>query len=474
MATVSGRRVVHTGMLLGGLLLGASCTPHGRAASAPASVPTNDRQAGRSEQHAPISTLSAKTFRYRFAIYMARAPAHLQQALEEVAKKSSLRVTTQVIPLVPVPAETTIFVSDPPIESFAPPPMAELEYFSKGLNDAEKQQLVASRAVLIFEVTGPGQRALEDYRAALSFGRELAGRLGGFLWDEEARLAFTQASFQPRIDSWQGSVPFVNYHVVLHEYREGELLRIVSLGMVKFGLPDVAIDEVASTDANRAGKLIDLVLQRLIEGAVPDERGQFRASLDDVRQAEAKAWFGEDVLDNANRSVVLLLAPTKPAKGDADNRLLAIQFPGDAGRLQERQAATLDALFGSSSTIVYLEHDAELLAVSARARKRAFGLRARFANGPPFGEVLLVKSPFATPKNGREWIWVEVVKWQNDTISGVLTEGAFDIPGLKEGARVDVKASEIFDYMLVKKDGTREGNETEPLLEARAHRREKR
>jgi uncharacterized protein YegJ (DUF2314 family) len=168
------------------------------------------------------------------------------------------------------------------------------------------------------------------------------------------------------------------------------------------------------------------------------------------------------------------VAPTKPDKGDADNRLLAIQFPGDPSRLQERQAATLDALFGSTDTVVYLEHDAELLAASARARKRAFGLRTRFANGAPFGEILLVKSPFATPSNRREWIWVEVVKWQNDTISGVLTEGAFDIPGLNEGARVEVKASEIFDYMLVKRDGTREGNETQPLLEKRALRREKR
>ena len=40
-----------------------------------------------------------------------------------------------------------------------------------------------------------------------------------------------------------------------------------------------------------------------------------------------------------------------------------------------------------------------------------------------------------------------------------------------KGARVEVKAEEIFDYIFSKPDGTREGNETGPLIEARAQSR---
>jgi hypothetical protein len=45
---------------------------------------------------------------------------------------------------------------------------------------------------------------------------------------------------------------------------------------------------------------------------------------------------------------------------------------------------------------------------------------------------------------------------------------------MQPGARVEVQADQIFDYLLTKRDGTHEGNETQPLLEARTRsRREK-
>jgi uncharacterized protein YegJ (DUF2314 family) len=102
------------------------------------------------------------------------------------------------------------------------------------------------------------------------------------------------------------------------------------------------------------------------------------------------------------------------------------------------------------------------------------GCGDRFAKGSPFGEQLMVKAPFATADGGNEWMWVEVVGWQGNSIDGVLTNDAFDIPKLKAGARVEVQADQIFDYLLTKRDGTHEGTETQPLLEARTRsRREK-
>jgi hypothetical protein len=42
------------------------------------------------------------------------------------------------------------------------------------------------------------------------------------------------------------------------------------------------------------------------------------------------------------------------------------------------------------------------------------------------------------------------------------------VPALKAGSRVEVRADQIFDYILRKRDGTIEGNETGALLEAQA------
>jgi uncharacterized protein YegJ (DUF2314 family) len=108
-----------------------------------------------------------------------------------------------------------------------------------------------------------------------------------------------------------------------------------------------------------------------------------------------------------------------------------------------------------------------LLAASARARKKVLSISKRYAKEPPFGEQLLVKVPFETSEGGSEWMWVEVVRWNGDKIDGILQNDPFDVPALKAGSRVQAKASDVFDYILSKADGSREGNETGELLEAR-------
>jgi uncharacterized protein YegJ (DUF2314 family) len=221
-------------------------------------------------------------------------------------------------------------------------------------------------------------------------------------------------------------------------------------------------------DADQMGRLVDLLLQRFAEGAAPDAQQQLTLALSDVRHAAMKEWLAPHVDDNAKGQAILSLVPSQPDEGDSDNRLLKLTFRGPKAGTQERQAVTLDALFGRQDSVIALEHDAALLAASERARKKAFALRERFAKGPPHGQELLVKAPFKTPDDNNEWMWVEVVSWQDDTIDGVLTEDAFDIPTLKRGARVEVEANQIFDYLLSKSDGTHEGNETGPLLQARA------
>ena len=422
----------------------------------------------------PLSALRAPAFRYRFGIYTSRAPKlDVARELAAAAKAYGFEIVSQQIgPELP-PRISTIFLSQPPIEQFAPPTTERLEYMSAGLSNEEKARLTAARAVQVFEVVGPGASAFVDYRKALSLGRDLSQKLGGFLWDEETRVAFSQASFGGHLLSWQGGIPFVNRHITIHVYRDGELFRVVSLGMVKFGLPDISINRVAGTDAERMGVVADLVLQRLLEGATPDARGLMPISFDEVRHVEARQLFDSLALHNAKRRTTLTVVPAEPEEGDADNRLLEITFPATGG-VQEQQAHALAELFGDEDTVVYVKNDADLLAASERARKKAFVHGARYADGPPFGEQLSVKAPFKTADGHTEWMWVEVVAWRDGSIDGILMSDAFDIPSLKAGARVEVKAAEIFDYMLIKNDGTHEGNETQPLLDARTRaRREK-
>jgi uncharacterized protein YegJ (DUF2314 family) len=412
--------------------------------------------------------LLAKTFRYRFAIYTERAPAFdVRSEIERGAASAGFRLSAEPGDPEKPTTPSSLFWAQPPIERFLPPDAAALEHFGRGLSDSEKSKLARARSVILFELTGAGARALEDYPEAVKLAREFTQAFGGYFWDDETRNAYDADALGPAIASWQEGLPDVRSHVTLHLYQDGELLRIVSLGMIKFGLPDVVINQVPGSDAESMGNLANLVMQTLIERGSLDGPERLRVAIDRVKQPTLKAALESSVLPGAERSVELTLVPGTLEEGDADNRLLEIAFPGPPETLQERQNHALSVLFGAEDDgIVRVKHDAQLLAASRRAREKALSLKPRFEHGPPLGETLLVKAPFQTPQREHEWMWVEVTSWKGPTIAGILRNDPVEVPGLKAGARVEVQADQIFDYILKKRDGTIEGNETAKLIEA--------
>ena len=77
----------------------------------------------------------------------------------------------------------------------------------------------------------------------------------------------------------------------------------------------------------------------------------------------------------------------------------------------------------------------------------------------------LVTGAVARDDEGNEWMWIEVLRWDDDHLNGVLQNDPFHIKDLKEGAKVSVKVGDAFDYILYHSDGTMEGNETGKLIE---------
>ena len=87
--------------------------------------------------------------------------------------------------------------------------------------------------------------------------------------------------------------------------------------------------------------------------------------------------------------------------------------------------------------------------------------KPRFMKGLPPGESLLVKAGFARPETtGRELMWLEVLRWDGQTLKGILQNDPQGVPGLKRGAAVELDESAVLDYLVRRPDGTEEGNET--------------
>ncbi|HEY0820284.1 MAG TPA: DUF2314 domain-containing protein, partial [Rhizobacter sp.] len=80
------------------------------------------------------------------------------------------------------------------------------------------------------------------------------------------------------------------------------------------------------------------------------------------------------------------------------------------------------------------------------------------------GEYILLKLPFPTTSGTHEWMWVEVLSWEGDTIRALLKNEPVDVPTLHAGQEVTGSPSKAFDYLRRYPDGREEGNETGQIL----------
>jgi uncharacterized protein YegJ (DUF2314 family) len=283
----------------------------------------------------------------------------------------------------------------------------------------------------------------------------VARETDGLPWDEDTRQLFAPASWRTyRVDGFIEGRPKVQGHMVVHQYQEGSYVRLVSLGMEKLGLPDLAIEKTTESQADR--------LLLIMNGAA--------AAL--VRDG-ALAHAGTLEVEREGKRVSVKLVEGKPREGDAENRLMELVFAGPGVGEQEGQAAATAALLGApeDKRLTAAASDRELNAASERARAKLPEIRARFLQGLPPGERLAIKAPFQTRRGGTEWMWVEVREWKGERLDGILINEPFDIPTLKSGARVEVKMSAIFDYTLEHADGSEEGGETTKILLTREAKR---
>jgi uncharacterized protein YegJ (DUF2314 family) len=418
--------------------------------------------AGAAPQPVPTGSLLAPDFSYVLAVYhLPRPKGDPVKVATSLAAKQALK--TSRAPLDRPPRVPTVAVMSVPSAEAPAIDSSALQHFGRGLSNAQLTALAASERVTVLEFSGPGSSALATYRKALALATAVARESGGLVWDDEARFMFSPEAWSQRETGWSpDGLPDVAAQLAIHAYRDGELLRIITLGMRKFALPDVVVNQVPSGRVQMEA-LVNLLCQRLVEGARLEKPGQLTLSLDEVRHATVRGDVIKSLLPEARRRTVLHLGIGRRDEGDPENRLVEILFPGTAP--QVAQVASIAELFGKKDSLIGARHDKELLAASERARRKALALKPRYAKTPPLNERLSVKAPFKTKDGGNEWMWVEVVRWEGSTIKGILQNDPYEVPNLKAGARVDVDEKTIFDYILSKPDGTQEGNETGALIE---------
>jgi uncharacterized protein YegJ (DUF2314 family) len=418
----------------------------------------------------PIASgdLNAGRIAFQFAIYYLPKPAKdpLAELRSALNRYSTFTLTEKISEQEKAPVIAARIETDP-AKNYAPPGADALSHFGRGLAPEQAAALARTQSALILDFGYPREHVWTAYRRALELTVELARATRGLPWDESTREVFSPGEWTARrLTEWTESFPDIKRHTTIHTYQTTEFLRAVTLGMQKFGLPDIVVDEFPRSLNSNVGHTINLFAQTLAEGAVIQKAGEFDLDFRAIRNARVRSLYTDSLKANATGVARLSLKEGEWEDGDPENRLIEITFErGNGPDRHARQQQILASAFGSEDSLVHVDHDEELEAASSRARLKLPGLRADFSKGLRPGEMIQVKAPFDTPEGGQEWMWVEVLSWKGDRITGVLRNEPFEIPTLHSGQKVEVSESKVFDYTRTRPDGTLEGNETGAIID---------
>jgi uncharacterized protein YegJ (DUF2314 family) len=346
-------------------------------------------------------------------------------------------------------------------EDFSLPSMEMLEYFGQGLDERQKDILQTSKQLILIDFFCEEAVLVPTMTSANELIIKLLSGPNDIIFDPETREYFTKDYWEETRLIANNSINIMN-QITMHLYANGDFCRVITLGMLKFGLPDICIENISCYSNENVAYLINLIAQTMHEKNQIEKTGKLNIDINALANKELKARFLDAIQQNAQKKATINIVEGVWEDGDPLNRIVEIAFPKQ--NTQIYQEALLEKVFGSKDEVVSVSPDDELLAASERAKAKIPELYKRFSNGLPEGTHLLIKFPFDTPDGDREWMWVEVIRWEGKMVEGILQNIPKIVKNLRSGQEVRKPIDEMFDYIIQHNDGTQEGNETTAII----------
>jgi hypothetical protein len=293
------------------------------------------------------SSLAVATRSMGFAVYSAAPiPPTVVKEAQDAAKEQFPGVNILLLPMdAPLP-QALIFA--PNIAQFAPPTEQQLTVFGRGLDDAQRHAAAESKGVILLGWKIDADPRLDHLRDAQRLAFDVAQKTSGLVWDETTSQLFALATWKrTRIEGWEGTIPDMRQHISLHVTTNGAQHRTVTLGMVKFGLPDLVLEDVALSDGDRMTKLVEAVAQLLVEGQSPGTSGDLAVDLKAIRHTGARSALIGAAGKDAELHGKVALVTVAEIPGDPQNRLMEMRFANAGKTDAERLSIALTEMLGA-------------------------------------------------------------------------------------------------------------------------------
>jgi hypothetical protein len=253
--------------------------------------------------------------------------------------------------------------------------------------------------------------------------------------------------------------------ITIHFYQnEKGLCRAVTLGMAKFGLPDIIANDLSCSDSEHISNLINLTAQTLFENQNIENEGKLSLNIDMLKNAPLKEYLLNVIYKDAQKKATIDIVMGKPEEGDPENQLIEISFPEKNKQVYQNKLFV--ELFGNFDKIQFVKHNELIEKESQNAKLKIPSLFKKFKAGLPINSSLFMKYQFTDNEGNSEYMWLEIIKWNTiETLTGILSSNPYLLKNIKSGEQIIKQSGDMFDYILYNADGTQEGNETGKLLE---------
>jgi hypothetical protein len=359
---------------------------------------------------------------YRYILFFKKPVSDQDVATEANAWATSILTAYEVVP--DIGAGPTSADRLPAAIRMIPRPNASARDFDIGMISTPSRSvlrsILRSKVALAVDLCVADVFSWQPYSQGIEFTYQLARRFHALVYDEETRRFFDADRWGAmrqgltddgcRFEYDDGNLPcFSSPHLASRSFRRAGLEGWVTMGMRKFGLPDLVVEDFVPGWSHH--DLVGIIAQRLIEGARPDpSTGRLLIDLDDLRSLRARRLY-ENADPGATRKAEIRLAPAPDFDDMPENRTLALSFDDSPGEtLYERQLhvhLSLHGIHASDSFGSSPEQSRQILMAVARARARLKGLRQAFNDGLPPGDSIFVMA-------GAPGLWCQVRKWENE------------------------------------------------------------
>jgi uncharacterized protein YegJ (DUF2314 family) len=362
--------------------------------------------------------------------------------------------------------------------------------------DATHIALVGTQDVILAPRVG--------YWAAVAVARALATHfVGGVILDLEFPRLLPREKHLEDLPP-QGTI-HVTEHILVTVGPDGQRghCTMFTRGMMRFGLPDLEMQDVPANLVKSMLLVVNGVAQYLVEQSTQAAEAceaQGGEDLDELRHLE----IAEEIL--LTRENVRLSykkrgeepqealrqeeeqheqSETSAAEGGVVPLRLALHLAPDSPPLLHilppRSVTTslpiwynqlLSDLFGAASmrdipTLVRTAqtNDPTVLQAQQESLKTLTQVKRRFQNGFRSGEVLYIKHGFLLTSGNHEYMWINVTHWdESGEIRGQLANDPRSRLDLRVGQEVSLLESDVFDWLITYLDGRTEGGHTTNAL----------